>query len=106
MSGPIFEIAGRRYRATMSTGEAAELFGCSPERLQSERGQGTLPVEPLQLGRRLRWPTVLVAAALGLEAVQLVEREAARAPVNGRRAQGRCGTGGRSGLLGGSPITS
>lgn len=69
----MFEVAGRRYRATMSTAEVAELFGCSPERLQSERGQGTLPVEPLQLGRRLRWPTVLVAAALGLEAVQIGE---------------------------------
>jgi hypothetical protein len=69
----MFEIAGRRYRATMSTGEVAELFGCSPERLQNERGRGTLPVEPLQLGRRLRWPSVLVASALGLEAVQVGE---------------------------------
>lgn len=66
VSGPIFEIAGRKYRATMSTGEAAELLGCSPERLQQERGKGTLPVEPLQLGRRLRWPTLLIAEALGL----------------------------------------
>jgi len=65
VSGPIFEIAGRKYRATMSTREAAELLGCSPERLQQERGKGTLPVEPLQLGRRLRWPTLLIAEALG-----------------------------------------
>ncbi len=43
MTGPLmFEIGGRRYRATMSTGEVAELFGCSPERLQNERGRGTL----------------------------------------------------------------
>lgn len=61
-----FTIAGRRYGATMSTAEVAELFCCSTERLQQERGRGTLPVEPLQLGRRLRWPTVLVAKALGL----------------------------------------
>lgn len=65
--GPSFEIFGGRYGATMSTVEAAELLGCSPERLQQQRGKGTLPVEPLQLGRRLRWPTLLVAEALGLE---------------------------------------
>lgn len=66
---PTFEIAGGCYGATMSTIEAAALFGCTPERLQSERGRGTLPVEPLQLGRRLRWPTALVGSALGLEVV-------------------------------------
>ena len=73
---PEFEIAGRRYRATMSTSDAAALFGCTPERLQNERGRGTLPVEPLHLGRRLRWPTVLVAQALGLQAVQVAETKA------------------------------
>lgn len=66
MVAPTFDVAGRRYGATMSTHEAAELFCCSAERLQQERGRGTLPVEPLRLGRRLRWPTVLVARALGL----------------------------------------
>lgn len=70
---PAFEIAGRRYRATMSTGEAAALLGCTPERLQNERGRGTLPIEPLQLGRRLRWPTAKVAEVLGLQAVQVEE---------------------------------
>lgn len=64
---PSFEVFGRRYEATMSTAEAAELLGCSVERLQQQRGQGTLPVEPLQLGRRLRWPTLLVAEALGVD---------------------------------------
>lgn len=64
---PSFEVFGRQYGATMSTAEAAELLGCSVERLQQQRGQGTLPVEPLQLGKRLRWPTLLVAQALGVE---------------------------------------
>lgn len=59
-------VAGQAYAATMSTPQAAALFGCSEVRLQNERGKGTLPVEPLQLGRRLRWPTVQVARALGL----------------------------------------
>ncbi len=66
-SPPSFIVFGRRYDATMSTAEAAELLGCSVERLQQQRGTGTLPVEPLQLGRRLRWPTLLVAQALGVE---------------------------------------
>ena len=59
-------VAGRDYGAAMSTTEAAALFGCSEVRLQNERGKGTLPVEPLSLGRRLRWPSVQVAQALGL----------------------------------------
>jgi hypothetical protein len=53
----------------MSTQEAAELLSCTPEVLQRDRGKGTLPVEPLQLGRRLRWPTMKIAAALGLQLV-------------------------------------
>ena len=72
---PSFEIFGRRYGATMSTVEAAELLGCSPERLQQQRGKGTLPVEPLQLGRRLRWPTLLVADALGIVLDQRSSRD-------------------------------
>jgi hypothetical protein len=65
---PAVIVAGVGYPATLSTIEAAAWLGCSPERLQAERGTGRLPVEPLTLGRRLRWPTVLVARAIGLEA--------------------------------------
>ena len=66
-SPPSFEVFGRRYEATMSTAQAAELLGCSVERLQQQRGKGTLSVEPLELGRRLRWPTLLVVQAIGVE---------------------------------------
>jgi hypothetical protein len=59
------EIFGRWYGPTMSTAEAAELLSCTPEVLQRDRGKGTLPVEPLQLGRRLRWPSLKLAAVLG-----------------------------------------
>lgn len=59
-------VAGRPYPPTLSTAETAELWGCSPERLYAERDRGTLPVEPLALGRRYRWPTLRVAEALGL----------------------------------------
>lgn len=33
---PSFVVFGRRYGATMSTGEAAELLGCSVEWLQQQ----------------------------------------------------------------------
>lgn len=65
---PTVVVAGTAYPATLSTAEAAQWFNCSPERLQTERGSGRLPVEPLQLGHRLRWPTALVAQAVGLDA--------------------------------------
>ncbi len=62
-------VAGVDYAATMSTQEVSALFDCSAELLQRQAGKGQLPVEPLRLGNRLRWPTLLVAAAVGLPAV-------------------------------------
>jgi hypothetical protein len=81
---PVVIVAGITYPATLSTIEAAAWLGCSPERLQAERGTGRLPVEPLALGRRLRWPTVLIARAIGLE-TQIVLPAAARSSPNGVR---------------------
>ncbi len=66
----VIVIFGRSYGPTMSTGEAAELLSCTPEVLQRDRGKGTLPVEPLQLGRRLRWPTMKIAGLLGVETLE------------------------------------
>jgi hypothetical protein len=59
-------IGSKIFGTTISTADAADLLGSSPDLLQRERGSGSLPVEPLRLGRRLRWPTVLVAEAAGL----------------------------------------
>jgi hypothetical protein len=59
-------VAGVPYPLTVSTDQAASWLGCSPETLQQSRGSGRLPVEPLVLGNRLRWPTMLVAQACGL----------------------------------------
>lgn len=59
-------VLGRPYGPTMSTAETAQLWGCSCELLQRRAKSGELPVRPLVLGNRLRWPTVLVAEALGL----------------------------------------
>lgn len=59
-------VAGQPYPPTVATSQVAEWWSCSPELLQREVGGGDLPVEPLKLGRRYRWPTVAVAAAAGL----------------------------------------
>lgn len=72
-SAPKVRIAGidEEFPLTLSTDEAAGFLGCCVDRLYQERGNGTLPVEPLKLGKRLRWPTLKVAESLGL-AVELV----------------------------------
>jgi hypothetical protein len=62
-------VAGVEYPPTLSTAEVAELWSCSPQLLQSQVGTGKLPVEPLRLGCRYRWPTTLVAQAVGLPVV-------------------------------------
>lgn len=66
MDGLRILVADALYPPTLSTLEAAELLGCSADLLQRERGTGSLPVEPLTLGNRLRWSTVAIAEALGL----------------------------------------
>ena len=65
---PSVRLAGQTYPLTLSTEEAARFLDCSRQRLHAERGTGRLPVEPLQLGRRLRWPTLEIARAVGLPA--------------------------------------
>ena len=68
-AGPaLVEVTGRHWPLTLSTAEAAAFLGCSAQRLQTERGTGRLPVEPLTLGHRLRWPTLKIAGAVGLDA--------------------------------------
>lgn len=53
--------------ATLSTDEAADLLGCSPDTLYAMVRAGEGLVEPLRLGRVLRWPTAKVCAVLGIE---------------------------------------
>jgi hypothetical protein len=52
--------------ATLNTFEAAEMLGVDPQILRVQRGTGKLPVEPLTLGSRFRWPTSKIADALGI----------------------------------------
>lgn len=51
---------------TLSTAEAAEMFGCSTDTLYALVRQGAAPVRPLRLGSKLRWPTALVLDVLGI----------------------------------------
>lgn len=52
---------------TLDTSAAAELFGVSTDHLWALAREGRAPVEPLRLGRTLRWPTAKVLAVLGIE---------------------------------------
>lgn len=65
---PTVRLAGQTYPLTLSSAQAARFLGTTAEQLQAQRGTGRLPVEPLRLGRRLRWPTLEVARAVGLDA--------------------------------------
>lgn len=53
-------------RPTLTTIETAELFDVNAETLLRLARRGEAPVEPLRLGRALRWPTARVLEALGL----------------------------------------
>jgi hypothetical protein len=93
---PAIVVAGRAYPPTLSTDEAAALLGCHRALLQAERGKGTLPVEPLQLGHRLRWPTLAVAQALGLPA-EIVHGDGDAAGIAARCAGEALGGAGEQG---------
>lgn len=61
-------IPDPRERPTLSSSEAAGMFDVSTETLLRLARKGEAPVEPLRLGRALRWPTARILEALGLEA--------------------------------------
>ncbi len=51
---------------TLSTEQAAEVYGCSVDHLWALVRSGDAPVIPLHLGRKLVWPTALVLRSIGL----------------------------------------
>lgn len=53
--------------AALDTKEAADLLGCSADLLWKLAREGDAPVEPVRLGRALRWPTARLLELLGLE---------------------------------------
>lgn len=52
---------------TLTTEQAAEMLGVSRDHLWALQRAGEAPIEPLRLGRALRWPTARLAALLGLD---------------------------------------
>lgn len=52
---------------TLNSEQAAELLGVSVDHLWKLRRDGQAPVEPLQLGRTLRWPTAPLLVLLGVQ---------------------------------------
>lgn len=52
--------------AALTTDQAAELLGVSPDLLWRLARDGEAPVEPLRLGRVIRWPTAALLDLLGL----------------------------------------
>jgi excisionase family DNA binding protein len=59
-------VRGEVLPPTLTTDQAAELLGTTAETLYRLVQAGQAPVEPLRLGRVLRWPTALVLEVLGL----------------------------------------
>jgi predicted DNA-binding transcriptional regulator AlpA len=51
----------------MNAEQVSEAWGCSAWTVYGMVTAGTCPVEPLRLGRKLRWPTALVLASIGLQ---------------------------------------
>jgi hypothetical protein len=52
---------------TMSTAEAAEVFGVHVNHLWKLAREGRAPITPLKLGHALRWPTLAVLRCVGVE---------------------------------------
>ena len=57
----------RNLPPTLDGRQTAELLGCSYWSLLQQVKAGTCPVEPLRLGRCLRWPTSAVLKVLHLD---------------------------------------
>jgi predicted DNA-binding transcriptional regulator AlpA len=52
---------------TLNTEQAADLFGVGVDHLWKLAREGRAPVEPLRLGRALRWSTAACLRSVGIE---------------------------------------
>ncbi|MDP9334302.1 MAG: helix-turn-helix domain-containing protein [Actinomycetota bacterium] len=57
-----------RLPIALDTATAADLYDVSPDHLWKLAREGRAPVEPLHLGRALRWPRASVLRSLGIDA--------------------------------------
>jgi predicted DNA-binding transcriptional regulator AlpA len=55
-----------KFDLTMSAKESSTVWSCSEWTVYEMVRNRTCPVEPLHLGRKLRWPTAQVLASVGL----------------------------------------
>ncbi len=56
----------RDLPAVLTTEQAAALLGVGRDHLWALAREGSAPIEPLRLGRALRWPTAPLLTLLGL----------------------------------------
>ena len=56
---------------TLSTEEAAPFWRVSPWSLYERVKRGDAPVEPLHIGRTLRWPTASVLRSVGIDLAEV-----------------------------------
>lgn len=54
-------------KLTIGAEEMAEAFGCSTWQVYELVKRGECPVEPIHVGRKLRWPTAAVLRKLAIE---------------------------------------
>jgi hypothetical protein len=59
---------------TLDGRQVAEILGCSYWSLLEQVKFGRCPVEPLRLGRNLRWPTVAVLRVIGIDSDAVLAR--------------------------------
>lgn len=65
---------------TLEADQVAELLGISKWTLYELNRRGEAPVQPLHLGRTLRWPTAAVLRVLGIDPAARPERDENPAP--------------------------
>lgn len=52
---------------TLDVDAVAEIWGCSTWAVYEMERKGASPVKALRLGRKMRWPTLLVLRSVGVE---------------------------------------
>ncbi|WP_298800155.1 DNA-binding protein [Pseudonocardia sp. 73-21] len=65
-TAPIAAVIGD-LPATLDVGQVANLYGMSTWALYEAVKTGKVPVQPLRVGKKLRWPTALVLRSLGID---------------------------------------
>ena len=57
-------------RATISAKEFSDILGVSLWTLYQSVREGTCPIEPIRIGRRMVWGSSQVAALLGVQSIE------------------------------------